>query len=67
MNTAQDHFLSGNVARELFLNNNGEAMYAVSRSVLTQSAKMFVGAMSTLPYGGKVKYAVKANPHPELV
>ena len=67
MNTTQDHFLSDNVARELFLNNNGEAMYVVSRSVLTQSAKMFVGAMSSLPYGGKVKYAVKANPHPELV
>lgn len=67
MKVDQKHFLSDEDARDIFRNSSGEAVYVLSRSVLQQSAKEFVDAMASLPYGGGVKYAVKANPHPELV
>lgn len=41
--------------------------YVISKKKLKEWADIFKSAIATLPYGGGVKFAVKANPHPEVI
>lgn len=60
------NFLTKNQVREVMVDRY-LPVYVVSKSKLRESAKTFISAMKKLPYGGEVKYALKANPHPDTI
>jgi diaminopimelate decarboxylase len=63
---AKLNFLTEAKVREIMKGRNN-AVYVVSRAKLKASAEKFQDAISKLPFGGKVKYAMKANPNPEII
>lgn len=63
---AKLNFLDEDKVREIMRGRNS-AVYVVSETKLKQAADIFLKAIAKMPYGGAVKYAIKANPHPKVV
>jgi diaminopimelate decarboxylase len=63
---AELNFLEQDQVREI-MDGRSSAVYVISKAKLKESAEVFLAAMAKMPYGGQVKYAIKANPHPDLV
>lgn len=63
---AKLNFLTEQQIREV-MKGRSAPVYVVSRSKLKQSAETFQTAIAKLPFGGRVKYAMKANPNPEII
>ncbi|HRV76201.1 MAG: diaminopimelate decarboxylase [Candidatus Nomurabacteria bacterium] len=60
------NFLTESDVREI-MTDHYLPIYVVSKSKLKESAQTFLTSAKRLPYGGEVKYALKANPHPEVI
>ena len=66
MPVAKLNFLTEEQVREI-MQGRYNPVYVVSKLKLNQSADIFIEAMDSLPFGGKVKFAMKANPQPEII
>jgi diaminopimelate decarboxylase len=49
------------------MGSRSSSVYVISKSKLEQWANVFLAASSKFAFGGMVKYALKANPHPEII
>ena len=59
-------FLNENQVREL-AEKHGTPLFIYSKSQVEQAAREVKGAFRDVPYGLTVRYAMKANPHPEVL
>lgn len=62
----QTHFLSEAHVREL-ASEHGTPLFVYSKKVLETTAQEVAAAMRQLPFGHTLRFAMKANPHPELL
>ena len=59
-------FLSDNQVREL-ASRHGTPVYVYSRAGLSQAVEEVKTAFADMPFGLTIRYAMKANPHPEIL
>ena len=56
-----------NEAQVRDLGKIGTPTYVVSKKLLKERASDIINAMKTLPFGGSLSFAMKANPHPDVL
>jgi len=59
-------FLKDDKVREL-ASNHGTPIYVYSKSALTRAAEEVKSAFADIPFGLTIRYAMKANPHPQIL